>query len=271
MTIRPLSHIDVSQFDDFCEREPVRSLVIRLNIESYGYCSRTVRSWGVFETTPARLSGVLLHFGNTVVVADSQGECADSFAKIVDTVRDVKGIRGSAAAVAALPQYLKNYTAVSMQNSLFLRLQRAPNCDRVSLANVRRAEYDDLNKLEILYSSSDDMFRDRSNLSKKLRDSRVWVAEVCDPNLKPRVVSAALLNVEGSSAALIGGVYTLPGYRCRGYAGACTAALSLEVQSEGKVPILFYENPAAGKIYRSLGFEEIDSWRLMYLKRGRNS
>ncbi len=230
-----------------------------------------MRSWGVFRTANSKLAGVLLHFGNTVAVVDSHGECAESFSKIVDTVRDVIGVRGSKEAVSALPNSLKRYRAECMQDSSFLKLTAAPNCNRISFCGVRKASINDLSKLVMLYSTAEDMFRDRSNLKSILRNSRVWAAEVIEPNREAKFVSAALINVEGRSEALIGGVYTHPEYRGRGYASACTAGLSLELQKEGKLPLLFYENPTAGRIYKTMGFEEIDLWALLYLKLDRVS
>ena len=71
--------------------------------------------------------------------------------------------------------------------------------------------------------------------------------------------------MEGTDAGLIGGVFTAASARGRGYASACTAALSLDLQRDGKLPCLFYENPAAGRVYRRLGFEEAGQWAVLYL------
>ncbi len=266
MTVRPLSAAEDCELRQFYLREPIRSITVRLNIEAYGYSGKAVRSWGVFEKRTSRLSGVLLHFGNTVVVTDSNGECASAFAKLIETIRDIRGVRGSSESVIILPQHLKNYHSETLQDSFFLRLDSPPVCLPELLSKVRRAGPDDLDNLEQLYLYAEDMYRSRSNLYSKLRDSRVWIAEDFHLNSRKRIVSAALINVEGEDSALIGGVYTHPEFRGRGYAAACTAALSIELQNAAKTPLLFYENPTAGRIYRQLGFNEIDSWRLLYLK-----
>lgn len=75
-----------------------------------------------------------------------------------------------------------------------------------------------------------------------------------------RVVSMAMTTVERPGAAMIVSVCTHAEYRCRGYAAALMTALCRSLEEEGKTGILFYNNPAAGRIYASLGFEDIGRW-----------
>jgi predicted GNAT family acetyltransferase len=81
-----------------------------------------------------------------------------------------------------------------------------------------------------------------------------------------RIVSAAQTTVETSGAAMIGGVFTPQPLRNRGYASAAMTHLCAELMSEEKQPCLFYDNPAAGAIYRRLGFEDIGPWHLVFLE-----
>ncbi len=55
-------------------------------------------------------------------------------------------------------------------------------------------------------------------------------------------------------------------WRNRGYASAALTRLCAELLAQGKQPCLFYDNPAAGVIYRRLGFEDIGPWNLVFLK-----
>ena len=57
----------------------------------------------------------------------------------------------------------------------------------------------------------------------------------------------------------------MPTVRGRGYAAAVVSYLSLYLQQRGKLPVLFYENPVAGRVYRRLGFEEVGRWAVLYL------
>jgi predicted GNAT family acetyltransferase len=75
-----------------------------------------------------------------------------------------------------------------------------------------------------------------------------------------QTVSMVMTTVERRCAAMIVSVCTLAEYRGRGYAPALMTALCGELESEGKTALLFYNNPVAGRIYASLGFEDIGRW-----------
>lgn len=53
-------------------------------------------------------------------------------------------------------------------------------------------------------------------------------------------------------------VYTLPTYRCKGFAAALTAHISRLILDEGKIPMLYTDlsNPASNKAYKNIGFVE---------------
>ncbi len=65
---------------------------------------------------------------------------------------------------------------------------------------------------------------------------------------------------------MIGGVFTPAPWRRRGYASAALTHLCARLLAQGKQPCLFYDNPAAGVIYRRLGFEDIGPWHLVFLE-----
>ncbi|MCR8966836.1 GNAT family N-acetyltransferase [Mycoplasma zalophidermidis] len=72
-----------------------------------------------------------------------------------------------------------------------------------------------------------------------------------------KVISCATIAINASNKSVIGGVYTLPEFRQLGLASIVVAALSNWILNRGNQPILFYHNPKAGKIYHSLGYEDI--------------
>jgi RimJ/RimL family protein N-acetyltransferase len=68
-------------------------------------------------------------------------------------------------------------------------------------------------------------------------------------------------------AAAIAGVYTPPALRCRGYAGAVTAAVVEAVFAEGRTTACLYSdlrNPASNRCYAKIGFKPVcRSWHYM--------
>lgn len=264
---RPLTADDAPAFAELYAHDPVRYLPVWLNLEREGWQSPQVRCWGAFDAADSRvLRGILIRFGNTLMAVDADGSCGAVFARIADSQSGLAGVRGTSETVWAMTSAVQSYAPANVEESRYLRLMQPPQCAPERLGKARRATLSDLNALAALYASAGDMYRSRSNVESKLRNERVFVAEEPASILRPaRIVSCALINVEGSDAGVIGGVFTLPEVRGKGYAGACTAALSLDLQRDGKTPYLFYENPIAGMVYRHMGYEEVGSWMVLYL------
>lgn len=75
-----------------------------------------------------------------------------------------------------------------------------------------------------------------------------------------RAVASASSAAEGPQAAMILGVCTDAGHRHRGLATPCVSRLCRVLLAEGKVACLHYDNPAAGRIYKRIGFRDVGKW-----------
>ena len=264
--VRLLEENDAQLFNELCKKLPKRMLTPRLNVEVHGFQGKLTKTWGAFENNGETLSGVLMHYGNTMVAVDANGTCAELFAPIIDQAKGIAGIRGTREIIVGIQGLLNRLTPTDWQESYFMRLPLNAKLSEVSKGLARRATMTDLEPLAALYGAAGAMYRPHSNVRAKLELSRVFVADDTEIKAgKPRILSCALLNVEGGDAALIGGVYTLPFARGKGLASSCTSALCEELLRENKLPVLFYENPIAGRVYRSLGFEEIGRWAVIYV------
>jgi N-acetylglutamate synthase-like GNAT family acetyltransferase len=126
---------------------------------------------------------------------------------------------------------------------------------------TRQATAADVQALVELYATAGIMRRDADSLRGALQRDHIALTEAGG-----KIVSAALTTTETSSAAMIGGVFTPAPWRKRGYASAALTRLCAELLAQGKQPCLFYDNPAAGVIYRRLGFEDIGPWNLVFLE-----
>jgi predicted GNAT family acetyltransferase len=264
--VRRLSEADAPAVAELYHRYPLRMLTLRMHLEAYGYNSDSLLVWGAFTSDEARLEAIVFRLNNTFILADGDGSRAADLAGLIDSEQHVAGVRGTVETVTGVQSSLQRHTSTNWEISTCLRLMKPPVIDPEALALVRRATSDDIDMLAEHYAGAAQMYRSRSNVASRLQTSRVFVAvqppDIAGPG---RIVSSALLNVEGADAGLIGGVFTQPAARGQGYAAACTAALSLDLQRDGKTPVLFYENPVAGRVYRRLGFEECGKWALLYL------
>ena len=98
------------------------------------------------------------------------------------------------------------------------------------------------------------------------RDSRTTVAEwmargalfVWDVEGEPRCMAGR--SADTPNGARIGYVYTPPAHRRRGYASACTAAVSQLLLDSGKRLCFLYtdlSNPASNRLYQDIGYEPV--------------
>ncbi len=92
------------------------------------------------------------------------------------------------------------------------------------------------------------------------KDGRVFIVKV-----ENQIVSSVLTNAETKTLAMIGGVYTPPAHRGNGYASTAMVALCHSLIIDRIRPVLYYDNPAAGGIYRRLGFKDLGLWKAVQL------
>lgn len=173
--------------------------------------------------------------------------------------------------------------------------------DACSKPNIFRATADDAEKLfplekayqyeEVIppsFSVSDETLREALKLN--LRNQKIFAYQATAAGSRQqRVVAKAALTAEGKNFALLGGVYTLPEHRRRGYArilvqhilqevGAPTAnnnsceaaastpcALGTPARPMNAALYVKKNNAAAIALYKSLGFEQAGEYKIIYL------
>lgn len=103
-----------------------------------------------------------------------------------------------------------------------------------------------------------------SNLQKSLEMGTIWILED-----QGQPVSSTGFNTSTAELVQVGGVWTPPKLRSRGYGRAAVAASLLAVRSEGvhtAILITGEDNIPAQKAYEALGFQYIGDYRLTLLK-----
>ena len=105
--------------------------------------------------------------------------------------------------------------------------------------------------------------RTRASVERKRGQGMTWILE--DGG---RPVSTSGFNTATAEAVQIGGVYTPPQFRGRGYGRAVVAASLLDARAEGvEGSILFtgVKNVPAQRCYEALGYRQIGDYRLILL------
>lgn len=158
-----------------------------------------------------------------------------------------------------------HYAAYFEKNSKVYEVnhQELAYCDKsindLDLSEVKRAEYDDLEQIVESRMKIDEFKLLTSSYQKELESyQNSYKKGILDPFIikkDNKVVANALVAIKTNDSVLIGGVYCLNEYRNKGYATKTVVALTNHIiNDEKKTAMLFYHNPAAGRIYHRIGF-----------------
>lgn len=259
--IRPLTNADFERIYAFCAGNPALNLYFLGNLETLGVESELCQFWGSLDGQGA-LNGVLMRYMDGWNIADGPGCDYASFGRIVDAhPAGAVRLQDNTRHTGSFLPWLGRYEAERITLEQLCQLDPADFNPASEHWPVRRATPTDFAALCRFYAGAEDMARSPAGVRRPLQDGRIFVAEQ-----EGRIVSSALTNAETRTLAMIGGVYTSPAQRGRGYAGAVLVALCRSLIADGLQPVLYYHHPAAGAIYRRLGFQIIGNWRAVRLR-----
>ena len=215
--------------------------------------------WGAFGGN--QLEAVLMRYGiNWTAWWTEPGEFVTNFVSIISQYPDVTNITGRPDIIVLLD--ISGYHIKDRYSQHMAVMGKfsppPPVCD------VRWATSEEIDEIVELYAD-DDMPRSREGLLRRITEGGLAVGHVDE-----RMVTAAAITARAKDSAMLGGVWTLPQYRNRGYGSWCTAWICGQLLGQGVTPTLFYHNPAAGSIYRRLGFQEIGPYAMVTLEKTGN-
>jgi predicted GNAT family acetyltransferase len=104
----------------------------------------------------------------------------------------------------------------------------------------------------------------RASVERSLKDGLTWV--LLD---RGQPVSTSSFNTAIAEAVQVGGVWTPPELRSRGYGRSAVAASLLDARAEGAVKSILFTgigNLPAQRAYSALGFRRLGDYRLLLLR-----
>ena len=266
--IRTLYEPDRAEVHRLLQEAPQQNLYMLGNLLTLGFGEKYCQFWGDFaekDSMQTTLRAVLNRYMNGWALYGHSSADWQHLAYIVDTysVAEVR-LQDNPGGIPTLVPYLQHYVAAKASEEELMTLKRrdfhpVPPPPGYS---IRRADLSDLSRLCEFYSAAAQMTRTPAAVERPLRDTRIWIAELGD-----QLVSAALTNAETEQAAMIGGVFTALQHRGHGLSQALCSALCRELLELGKEPVLYWDAPAAGAVYRKLGFGRTGKWRSVWLTR----
>lgn len=249
--IRKLTEDDRRDVEQYVSKDKALNLFIIGDLEKYSFNESFLEYWGQYEQ--GKLTGILMRFYEFFTLYADEFVDVRGISKILLSY-DVSSISGGKRFIDQLANYMKDY---KRKDSYYAKLDSAlklMTCD-----GVVKTPYEDIEKVLKLidaieeFSGSDSL--ERKQLAYKEGTKTGYHIEIGD-----EIVSSAETAAENSCSAMIVSVATHKEHRKKGYGSKVVSKLCMDKLNEGKTLCLFYDNPAAGKIYKRLGFKDIDMW-----------
>ncbi len=262
MMIRKLTNNDRELTMALVEKKPAENLFIIGDIEAYGMESDIQELWGQFEED--QLMAVLLRYDQNYIPYSEGDYDAAGFAEIININKGPIEISGLQHLVAPLRKWINrgirrdSETYYAKCTKLTVPIA---DLDFSNVTYLQPHEYEE--NIEMLKSipefSTGTFSIEGRERAEKFRTGRTYIIR----DEQGVMVSSASTTAENSQSAMIVGVGTRPGYAKKGYATHCMLKLCRDLLAEGKSICLFYDNPAAGRIYKRIGFEDIGFWSMI--------
>ena len=282
MDLRLLTPLDESRLEDFLALHRDSSMFLRANLRRMGLAYEGKPFQAIFAAAfeGGRLIGVAAHCWNGMVLVQAPDHAADvttacvgasglkvtGFSGPLDQVRRARAALGLADADTAadgdewlyalelselvVPAALSSGTIVC----------RPPRPEERDTLCAWRLAYD----IETLGGTDSDEHRRRSAefLDAQITAGDAWVA-VDDG----AIVSLSAFNASLPDIVQLGGIYTPPGLRGRGYAKVAVAASLVVARERGASrAVLFTNNPSASRTYEALGFRRVGDYALVLFR-----
>ncbi|WP_369899919.1 GNAT family N-acetyltransferase [Bacillus manliponensis] len=258
--IRKLTNQDNQQILSYLKKETAMNLFLIGDIEAFGYDTDFQELWGQF-TEDNELRGVLLRFHDSFIPYAAESFSLEEFASKIDSNGPIK-ISGKSEVV----EQFETIPTLTLGEKRRLYFAECTNDNELDLEknekNIKIATIDDVPSIMKLRKQIAE-FTLGDESEKLLRQAietntgRTYYIEKDD-----EMVACASTSAENSLSAMVVGVCTHDNYRGKGYASQLLSKMIADFTAEGRSLCLFYDNPAAGRIYKRLGFKDIGTWTM---------
>lgn len=295
-TIRILTPHDQPALEAFCLPRIATSMFLLSNSRAAGLVDRGQTFQGTYAAAfqegandDAHVAGVVAHYWNGMLIPQALAHLQDLWrAAARASGRPIGGAIGPADQVGAMLEAWRTEgwtvdSNLDQQEKLYvlsLDELRVPEALQAGHLRGRRITADDVDPVvdwrvafavESLHEEDGPRLRasTRASVERSLQNGHTWLLEARTTEGGYVPVATSSFNAALREAVQIGGVYTPPALRRRGYARAAVAASLLDARAEGaETAILFTgeENLPAQRAYTALGFRQVGAFRLVLLR-----
>ncbi|MFC7391986.1 GNAT family N-acetyltransferase [Scopulibacillus cellulosilyticus] len=260
--IRRLNKNDHEVCFNLLKTKSAENLFLIGDIEAYGYEQEFQKLWGEFNEN-GELIAVLLKYEENYIPFVTESFNAEGFAEIMSNDPSFKMMSGLKDVTEKIEPYLEKQPKRKRQTYYAKCTRLKVNKNDVAFSNVQQAVPDDAEALVELLNAIPEFSDSTITVERKRRELKNGTSRSFFIIEDGKMVSTASTAAENSLSAMVVGVATLENYKKKGYATKCMLKLCSDLLLEGKELCLFYDNPAAGAIYKRIGFEDIGYW-MMY-------
>lgn len=241
---------DNAEVMGYLNKDRVFNLFIVGDIENFGYDSDFQDVY--MDKDDNGICAIYLNYRGSIVLCSYKHKLDKSFIKELFDEHGAKSISGSKELIDSL-----GFENINRNDCYFAKMtkkNRSVDTSEVKLLTVDDLEgYNCVNKIVFNTEITKEQF-EKDVESKAGRRYGIYEGN--------KLVCSATSTAECEGLAMVVGVGTLEEYRGKGYASKVISKLSNDLLDEGKTPCLFYNNPAAGRIYKALGYEDIGEWTM---------
>ncbi len=273
--IRPLTPADQPAAESFLLRHLATSMFLVNNLRASGIVDGGAAYQGAYVaefSDAGEIIGMAAHYWNgNLMVQSTTNAGVLARAALTHSGRPLRGIVGDGGQCASVIASL-SLDVTTFQMNEAEGLFHVPSAQLVIpplAAHVRRAEardretlvqFDTEYELEALGETDPTHARSAAERStnQRLREARLFVLEI-----DGLIVASSAFNARVDHVAQIGGVWTPPALRGRGYARACVAGALVLARDEGVTEAILFtgdNNAPARKAYAAIGFNAIGTF-----------
>ncbi|WP_137790353.1 GNAT family N-acetyltransferase [Bacillus sp. E(2018)] len=259
--MRKLNQSDHEKVMRLLSKRPAENLFTLWGIESYGYEDKIQTLWGQFDLD-GELIAVLCKFKNKYTPYWETDCNLQEIADIINRDINEKEVNGIESLTKKMePFIIDGYS--KHESYYYAKCDPLPDFHHSDL--VRCLSVEEVPQLISFYQEIPEFKREYNPESfiGQMNNgwSRIFVIEEDD-----KLIASASTVCETSFAAMVSGVCTLPNKKGKGLASICVEHLMHNLFQENKTLTLFYDNPEAGRIYKRLGFNDIEKWTINQCK-----
>lgn len=262
--MRKLTEADRDLVLKYVSKEPEYNIFIIGDIENHGFDNDYQEIFMHEENS--QIDCMLLRYRNHFVpYSHHEGFNSKAVFDQIKSYEKICDINGKADIVEKLIPYFPDFKRKTDYLSRLSKVSRLNTCADI---DVKRLDPSFAGAVIDLYNKVDEFKDGYEGRTEEAAQETKFAMErgdlVFGVTADGVLLSVATATARNSRSAMIIGVCTLPEERGKGYASAVVSKLCESCLEEGmEFLCLFYDNPAAGRIYRRLGFAEMGRYMML--------